>query len=195
MLKIGLTGGIGSGKSTVAQIFQVLGIPVFDADSASKKIMETDADLMNAIQAQFGDATYVDGKLQRKVLANIVFNDAHKLDLLNAIVHPATMKAAEQWFAEQQAPYVIKEAALLFEAGTTHNLQFVIGVQAPVALRIQRCMQRDGVTREEVQTRMSRQIDDRIKMKLCDFVIVNDEQHLLTDQVLKLHQHFLSLNA
>ncbi len=195
MLKIGLTGGIGSGKSTVAQIFQVLGIPVFDADSASKKIMETDADLMNAIQTQFGDATYVDGKLQRKVLADIVFNDAHKLDLLNAIVHPATIKAAEQWFAEQQAPYVIKEAALLFEAGTTHNLQFVIGVQAPVALRIQRCMQRDGVTREEVQARMSRQIDDRIKMKLCDFVIVNDEQHLLTDQVLKLHQHFLSLNA
>jgi dephospho-CoA kinase len=195
MLKIGLTGGIGSGKSTVAQIFQMLGIPVFDADSASKKIMETDVDLMNAIKAQFGEAIYVDGKLQRKVLADIVFNDAHKLDLLNAIVHPATIKAAEQWFADQQTSYVIKEAALLFEAGTTHNLNFVIGVQAPIALRIQRCMQRDGVSREEVQARMSRQIDDRIKMKLCDFVIVNDEQHLLTEQVLKLHQHFLSLNA
>lgn len=195
MLKIGLTGGIGSGKSTVAQIFQVLGIPVFDADSASKKIMETDADLQNAIQAQFGEKIYVHGQLQRKVLSDIVFKDAHQLELLNAIVHPATIKAAEQWFAVQDAPYVIKEAALLFEAGTTHNLNFIIGVQAPMALRIHRCMQRDGVTREDVQARMERQIDDRIKMKLCDFVIVNDEQHLLTEQVLKLHQHFLSLNA
>jgi dephospho-CoA kinase len=195
MLKIGLTGGIGSGKSTVAKIFQVLGIPVFDADSVSKKIMETDADLMNAIRTQFGEATYVDGHLQRKLLADIVFNDAHQLDLLNAIVHPATIKAAEQWFAAQQAPYVIKEAALLFEAGSTNQLDFIIGVQAPIALRIQRCIQRDGVTREEVQARMSRQIEDRIKMKLCDFVILNDEQQLLTEQVLKLHQHFLSLNA
>jgi dephospho-CoA kinase len=195
MLKIGLTGGIGSGKSTVAKIFQVLGIPVFDADSVSKKIMETDVDLMNAIRTQFGERTYVDGQLQRKLLADIVFNDAHQLDLLNAIVHPATIKAAEQWFAAQQAPYVIKEAALLFEAGSTNQLDLIIGVQAPAALRIQRCMQRDAVSREEVQARMSRQIEDRIKMKLCDFVIVNDEQQLLTTQVLKLHQHFLSLNA
>lgn len=188
MLKVGLTGGIGSGKSIVAGIFKVLGIPVFDADSEAKKTMETDELLMKALKQEFGEDTYKDGKLNRPYLASQVFNDAFKLEKLNAIVHPATIAAAEKWMQQQTTPYVIKEAALLFEAGSAGSLDYIIGVTAPTHIRIQRVMERDGYTREEVKARMSRQIDDKIKMKLCDFVLVNDEQRLLVPQVLKLHE-------
>ena len=191
MLAVGLTGGIGSGKSTVAAIFSVLGIPVFDADSQARLLMEGE-EIRTAVQQQFGKETYTDGKLNRKVLADIVFADRFKLELLNAIVHPVTIAAAEKWILQQKAPYVIKEAALLFEAGSAGSLDIIIGVYAHKALSIQRVMQRDNVTRENVLARINRQIDDTIKMKLCDFVLVNNEQQLLTQQVLKLHETLLA---
>ncbi len=190
MLKIGLTGGIGSGKSSVAGIFTVLGIPVFDADIQAKFLMETDEQLASSIQTVFGDESYDEGKLNRPFLANIVFNDPYKLEQLNALVHPATIAAANMWMQQQKTPYIIKEAALLFEAGTAANLDFVIGVYAPKHTRIHRVMERDNANREQVLTRMSRQINEDIKMKLCDFVIVNDEEQLLIPQVLLLHEKF-----
>lgn len=192
MLKVGLTGGIGSGKSIVAEVFKVLGIPVFDADSAAKQIMETDQQLISKIKAEFGEETYTVNKLNRKVLADKVFNDSFQLEKLNAIVHPASIQAGLDWAEMQTAPYVIKEAALMFEAGSAFNLQFVIGVYAPKALRIKRVMDRSNMTRDEVLIRMSRQVNDNIKMRLCDFVIVNDEQQMILPQILKLHDHLLT---
>lgn len=191
MLKIGITGGIGSGKSTVANIFKVLGIPVFDADSVAKQVMENDVQLREQLIAQFGDPTFQDGKLNRAYLASIVFKDPYQLALLNAMVHPITLKAADDWMQLQTAPYAIKEAALIFEAGAGAGLDLIIGVTAPMAIRIQRVMQRDGISREAVMERMDKQIDESIKMRLCDFVIHNDNLHLLTTQVLDLHKHFI----
>lgn len=191
VLRIGLTGGIGSGKSTVAGIFKVLGIPVFDADTEAKQIMETDPGLRNAIIEKFGPATYNDGRLDRKYLSSIVFNDPFQLELLNALVHPFAIAAAEVWATGQKTPYVVKEAALFFEAGSASGLDYMIGVYAPQHIRLQRVMNRDQVTREEVLSRMQRQIQEEIKMRLCDFVIMNDDQQLLIPQVIKLHERFL----
>jgi dephospho-CoA kinase len=197
MLKIGLTGGIGSGKSTVARIFQVLKVPVFFADMAAKKVMNEDETLKQQLITVFGAETYKGNILNNTYLAAKVFKDEQQLALLNSLVHPATIRAAEQWFLEQekqQVAYVIKEAALLFEAGATAGLDFIVGVSAPEQLRIQRTVKRDNVSVQEVKLRMLRQIDETIKMKLCDFVIVNDEQQMIIPQVLDLHEQFLSLS-
>lgn len=193
MLKIGLTGGIGSGKSVVAEIFKVLGIPVFDADKEAKKIMGNDPGLREALVKEFGEETYINGHLNRGFLAKQVFSEAYKLEKLNALVHPVTIAAADQWMNIQAAPYAIKEAALLFEAGSAVNLHYIVGVFAPVHIRLQRVMERDKLSREDVKARMNRQIQDEIKMKLCDFVLLNDEQRLLTTQVILLHEKLLSL--
>lgn len=194
MLKIGLTGGIGSGKTTVARIFETLGVPVYNADAEAKKLMNTDEVLKSAILKNFGTGTYKNGTLDRKYLATIVFNDDTKLELLNSLVHPVTIRDAADWIKRQNTPYIIKEAALLFETGAMDMLDKVIGVFAPQELRIKRVMERDGVSREEVLKRMKLQLDDEIKMKRCDFVITNDEQSLIIPQVLKLHNQFISGN-
>jgi dephospho-CoA kinase len=190
-LRIGITGGIGSGKSMVAGVFTTLGIPVFDADTAAKQVMETNSSLRSAIIEKFGDAAYKEGKLDRKFLASVVFTDPLQLEILNALVHPYAIAAAEEWALGQDAPYTVKEAAIFFEAGSAIGFDYMIGVYAPQHLRIQRAMHRDNLTRDEVLNRMSKQIQEEIKMRLCDFVIVNDDQHLLIPQVLKLHERFL----
>ncbi|HEY0751170.1 MAG TPA: dephospho-CoA kinase [Chitinophagaceae bacterium] len=195
MLKIGLTGGIGSGKSTVARMFEVLGVPVYYADKASKRLYNTDKELMAALKQHFGEDIYTDGEINKTRLAEIVFNDEKKLALLNSLVHPPTIRDAEKWMSNQNSPYVIKEAALLFESGSVASLDYVIGVRAPVALRIKRVMDRDGVSRDEVMRRINRQIDEEIKMRLCDFIIQNNEQQLVIPQVLALHQKLAALSA
>jgi len=192
MIRVGITGGIGSGKSTVAKVFEVLGIPVYYADDAAKSIMNEDEELQQKIKIQFGEQVYKNGQLNRKALADIVFNDPAKLQLLNALVHPATLKDAELWMEKQTTPYAIKEAALIFESGAQEQLDYVIGVHAPAPLRIQRTIHRDGISRDEVMARMNKQIDETIKMRLCNFVVTNDEQQLLIPQVMALHQHLLS---
>jgi dephospho-CoA kinase len=195
MLKIGITGSIGAGKSTVASIFKVLGVPVFDADAIAKSILNSDPALREQIIAAFGSETYKNGLLDRKCLATIVFNNPDQLAKLNALVHPATIKAADTWakhWEKQGSPYIVKEAALLFEAGTNIGLDFIIGVTAPEDLRIARVMARDHVTREEVLKRMQHQLDDTKKMERCDIVIDNNEKALLIPQVLTLHQKFTS---
>ncbi|GEO11314.1 dephospho-CoA kinase [Segetibacter aerophilus] len=193
MVKVGLTGGIGSGKTTVSRIFNVLGIPVFDADYEAKTIMETDLELVGRVQETFGEESYTDGILNRPYLAKIVFNNPTKLSVLNSLVHPATIDAANRWMARQTTPYVIKEAALMFESGSASNVDYVIGVYAPHDLRVRRVMQRDNVDSEQVLIRMSRQISEVIKMKLCDFVVVNDDQQLLIPQVLQLHHKLMKI--
>ena len=183
---IGLTGGIGSGKSVVAKIFTTLGIPVFNADEAAKHIMQTSPEMKAKLIEQFGTSIYDASGLQKEKLAAIVFNDPYQLQLLNAIVHPVTIQAAKDWAAKQTSPYVIKEAALIFESAAADGLFKVIGVTAPLSLRIQRVMQRDGVSKEQVEARMQHQISDTIKMRLCDYVIENNNQQMLIPQVLEL---------
>ena len=193
MLKIGITGGIGSGKSTVARVFEVLGIPVYYADEAAKHLMNEDEALKEKIKTSFGEDAYKEDKLDRKFLSSIVFNNPEKLALLNALVHPATLADAARWMQKQSTPYSIKEAALIFESGAQEQLDYVIGVTAPAPLRIQRTMQRDGLTREEVIARIDKQMDETIKMKLCNFVIKNDEQQMLLPQVIAVHEKLLTL--
>lgn len=183
---IGLTGGIGAGKSVVAKIFTTLGIPVFNADEAAKQMMQTSPSIKEKLIEQFGSSIYNVSGLQKEKLADIVFNDSFQLQLLNAIVHPETIQAAKDWAAKQTSPYVIKEAALIFESGAADGLFKVIGVTAPLSLRIHRVMQRDGVSKEQVDARMQHQISDTIKMRLCDYVIQNNNQQMLIPQVLEL---------
>lgn len=196
MLKVGLTGGIGSGKTTIAKIFELLNVPVYYADDASKRLYHTDKNLIADIKKHFGEDIYNNEQLNRSKLAAIVFNDPGQLELLNQLVHPPTIRDAEEWMQKQTAPYVIKEAALLFESGSASGLDYIIGVQAPSHYRIKRVMERDGVKREEVINRANRQIDEDIKMRLCDFIINNNEQELVIPQVLELHSKFMeaSLN-
>jgi dephospho-CoA kinase len=193
VLKVGLTGGIGSGKSTVARVFELLKVPVYYADAASKRLYHTDKELMASLKQHFGEDIYTGDQLERQKLAAIVFNEPGKLELLNQLVHPPTIRDAEEWMLRQKAPYVIKEAALLFESGSVSGLDYIIGVYAPTHLRIKRTMDRDGVSRDEVLARMNRQIDEDIKMRLCDFVITNNEQELVIPQVIQLHQQLLPL--
>ena len=190
MIKVGLTGGIGSGKSVVAKVFETLGIPVFYADDAAKKLMNTNEDLKAAIIKSFGEGSYTNGELNRKYMASVVFNDKEKLELLNSLTHPATIRDAEEWMKRQTTPYIIKEAALLFESGAHKNLDYVIGIEAPLLLRIKRVMARDGMAQEEILKRINRQMDEEEKMKRCDFVIKNNEQQLVIPQVLELHHKF-----
>lgn len=190
-LKIGLTGGIGSGKTTIAKMFEALGIPVYYADNATKELYQTDGTLKEKLIQTFGDNTYRNGIFNPQHLRDIVFNDPEKLEQLNQIVHPATIQDAQLWLNKQTAPYVIKEAALIFESGSQRDLDLNIGVTAPLEIRINRVIKRDGLTKQEILARMSRQIDDNIKMRLCDEVILNDDKTPLLPQVLALHEKLL----
>lgn len=193
ILKLGLTGGLGSGKSTVARIFEVLGIPVYYADAEAKRIMSCDPRLKSEIIKHFGVQSYEGDQLNRPYLASLVFENKEKLALLNSLVHPAAIRDSKEWINRQTTPYAIKEAALIFESGSQEYLDYVIGVSAPLHLRIQRAMHRDQLTREQVQQRMSKQIEEVIKMHLCDFVIYNDEVKAVIPQVLELHKKLLVL--
>jgi dephospho-CoA kinase len=188
MLKIGLTGGIGSGKTTVAQIFEVLGIPVYYADQAAKDLMNTSPKLRQEITDLLGAAAYKDGFLDRAYVAGLVFKDPEKLSRLNKIVHPATIQDANEWMKRQKTPYAIKEAALIFEGGLEQYFDFIIGVTAPESLRVERTITRDNLSSEEVLQRMRQQMDDREKMSRCDFVVTNDDQQAVLPQVLAIHE-------
>ncbi len=194
MLKIGLTGGIGSGKSTVAKVFETLGIPVYYADDAAKRVMNEDAALRKQIIQHFGEASYENDELNRAHISGLVFNNADKLNLLNSIVHPVTIADAEQWMQQQESPYAIKEAALIFEANADKQLDYVIGVTAPFDLRLKRVMNRDNITPDKVQARMNKQMNEEEKMKRCDFIIFNDEKQLLIPQVIELHEKLFALS-
>lgn len=186
MLRIGLTGGIGSGKTTVARIFETLGIPVYYADDAAKKLMATNKELREAIINIFGKESYKGTEPNRSFLASIVFSDEDQLKKLNSLIHPATINDAASWMDQQNAPYAIKEAAIIFETGSDKFLDKVIGVYAPEPLRIERVMKRDGLSESQIRQRMSQQMDEDQKMEKCNFVIKNDEVHSLIKQVLEI---------
>ncbi|MBB6500034.1 dephospho-CoA kinase [Pedobacter cryoconitis] len=195
MLKIGITGGIGSGKSTVCRIFETLGIPVFYADTVAKEIMVTDPVLMEGISKTFGEESYTGGKLNNKHIAGIVFNNKEELAKLNALVHPAVFRAFDTWEETISAdvPYTLKEAALLFESGSYRLCDKNILVTAPKEVKIQRVMERDGASRAEVEARMDKQLGDEEKIKMADFLIRNEESQPVILQVLELHRQFINL--
>jgi dephospho-CoA kinase len=195
MLKIGLTGNIGSGKTTVSKIFEILGIPVFYADNEAKKAMVSDPILISKIKLAFGELSYFDdGTLNRKHIAAIVFNNEDRLAKLNSLVHPATFRAFDAWVKNfNNVPYVLKEAALLFESDSYKMCDYTIMVQAPLETRIERVMQRDNFTRAEIESRNAHQFPEEKKTALANYVIKNDGLQLVIPQVLELHSHFSSL--
>nr|WP_067061522.1 dephospho-CoA kinase [Mucilaginibacter sp. L294] len=195
MFKVGITGNIGSGKTTVCKIFEVLGIPVFYADDAAKEVMVADAELIAGIKQAFGNQSYLEeGTLNRKYIAGIVFNNKEELATLNALVHPAVFRAFDKWvLGQKNAPYVLKEAAILFESGSYKMCDRTVIVTAPLDLRVKRVTGRDGITADEVKSRNDRQFSEEKKLTMANDVIINDDTQLVIPQVLKLHELYLSL--
>jgi dephospho-CoA kinase len=191
MLRIGLTGGIGSGKSTVAAIFRVMGVPVYYADAAARRLMSYDQEIISRIIQAFGPMAYKDGSPDRVWIAEHVLRNRESTEQLNSIVHPATLADARSWMERQSGSYSVKEAALIFESGGERELDVVIGVAAPLELRISRVMRRDGLTKEAILLRMARQMEESEKMKRCHFVITNDDHMALIPQVLDIHRQLL----
>lgn len=188
MLKVAITGGIGSGKSLVCQVFKTLGIPIFNADDTSNQLVENNLELKASIIELFGKEAYINGNYNRKFIGNIVFSNPEKLQLLNDLIHPLAIQAAKQWFEEQHAPYAIKEAAILFESNAQQDIDIVIGITAPEAVRIERVMQRTGYNKEEVIKRIALQMPDEEKMAKCDYVIQNDNKTAILPQLLRIHE-------
>lgn len=191
--RVGITGGIGSGKSTVCRIFHsALGIPVFYADDEAKRLIVEDPELRAGIIGIFGPEAYLpDGSYHRAYVSGIVFGNPEKLAALNALVHPAVERAGQEWHRQQAAsgaPYTLKEAALMIESGSYRHLDRLIVVSAPEDLRIQRVMQRDGLTETQVKDRISKQLPEAKKLELADFVIINDGKKLLLPQIWNIHQ-------
>jgi dephospho-CoA kinase len=191
MLNVGLTGGIGSGKSTIAAAFAKFGIPVYYADKEAKRLMNEDKELRKEIIEIFGKRAYVNGVLNRKHLAFVVFNDKDKLNRLNSKVHPAVRKDYQEWIKNQDAPYNIREAAILFESGSHKDCDLVILVTAVEEVKIQRVMERDNVSREDVLSRMRQQWDDEKKAKRSQFVIKNEELASMNKSVSEIHDSIL----
>ena len=194
-LQIGITGGIGSGKSLICKIFSCLGVPVYDADSHAKELMTTDGILVSDIKKEFGVLSYsVDGGLNREYLSKMVFNDPERLRTLNSLVHPRVGHDFNRWLDQRKGhPYVLKEAALLYESGAYKSLDKVIVVYANEALRIQRVLNRDPHrTADQVRAIIKNQMPEEEKLKRADFTVRNDETALLIPQVVSLHQRFSS---
>ncbi len=190
MIKVGLTGNIGSGKSTVAGIFEVLGVPVFHADKEAGKIMKS-TDVLEAIRNRFGGAVFQGGGLDKQKLSAVVFNDKGALADLNAIVHPRVRESLERWMKQhEQQPYVVQEAAILFETGFNAFFDVTIVVSCPEDIAIGRVMARDGVGKEEVRARMRNQWPEAKKIEMADYVINNDDEELVIPQVLAIHKLF-----
>lgn len=187
MLTVGLTGGIGSGKTTVASVLRVLGVPVFEADRAGKDLQSTDPELRAAMIARFGAAIHPNGVLDRKALAALVFHDAEALAALNALVHPAVRRAFRAWAAEQDAPYVVMESAILADSGSHAAFDHVVVVSAPEELRIRRVMARDGVGEEAVRARLRNQVGEAERLRIAHHVVYNDDRQLVIPQVLAVH--------
>jgi dephospho-CoA kinase len=195
--QIGITGGIGSGKSTICKIFTCLGVPVYDADSRAKSIMTTDGILIEQIKKEFGDLAYLsDGSLDREYLSRVIFENQEKRTLLNQMVHPRVAADTDRWLDQnREASYVVREAALLIESGAYLRVDKVLFVTAPEELRIKRVLARDPHRlREEVVKIMATQLPEEEKKKVADVVVYNDETQLLVPQILHLHNQFLKLN-
>lgn len=191
MKVVGLTGGIGSGKSTIARLFAALGIAVYDSDTEAKKLINTSAEIKKRIVEVFGAEAYAEEVYNRAYMADIVFRNPDKLAVLNSIVHPVLADDFNQWVALQTSAYVIKEAAILFESGSYKNCDFIITVTAPETLRISRCMSRDGSTEAQVRARMAQQWTDAQRIALSDAVIENINLEETEKRVRELNNLFI----
>lgn len=194
-IKVGITGGIGSGKSTVAKIFSILGIPIYSADDRAKWLMIEDSVLKEKIISAFGKESYSEsGQLNRTFLAKTVFSDPEKVKQINRLVHPAVRDDFNSWVNAQSSPYVLKEAALIFESGGQNLLDYVINISAPLRIRVSRVMMRDPDRSEtQINQIIDQQLPDEEKNELSDFVIKNVDNKLLIPQVLKIHEKLIGL--
>ncbi|MGI9532870.1 dephospho-CoA kinase [Lutimonas sp.] len=192
MKVVGLTGGIGSGKSTVAAMFKDIQVPVYFSDIEAKKLMNSSDKIKSGLRSLFGEKAYENGILNRSYIAEIVFNNRDALVKLNKIVHPEVRKDFEEWTSKQEAAYVIQENPLIFENNSQKDFDLVITVTAPKFQRIQRVMKRDQMSEEQVLARMNNQMDDALKSKLSDFVIVNEKLQMTQERVLEIHEDILS---
>jgi len=190
-MKLGVTGGIGSGKTTVCRVFNVLGIPVFSADPAANKIIDTNADIIRGINSLAGKDLYPDGSLDRSLLASMIFNDKSFLGKINSLVHPVVFDNFERWAKEQNAPYVIMEAAILFESGASKLVDKVVTIIAPMEERMERVIKRNKLSRDQVMDRINNQMDDESKTKLSDYIIHNSENDMIIPAILKIHEDIL----
>jgi len=185
-LIVGLTGGIGSGKSTVAKVFKSLGVPIFNSDEVAKSIINNDTEVVNIVTAEFGDI-YIDGKLDKVKMSSIVFNDHNALEKLNQIIHPKVAEYFENWVQENNsAQLLIKEAAILIESGAYQLMDKIVLVTAPESTRIQRVVQRDNTIEQKVKDRIEAQLSDKEKMAYADFTIINNDEQLVIPQVLEV---------
>lgn len=192
MIRVGLTGGIGSGKTTVARVFRALGIPVFEADVEGRRLLAEDHQVINAIESRFGPQVLQGGVVDRAVLATIVFKNADALIDLNAIVHPAVRESFRRWTDQQQAPYVMMEAAILVESGGYRAMDRIVVVTAPEELRMRRVVLRDGVDVQAVRARMANQGSEADRLAAADQVIHNNDTQLVIPQVLEVHRSLLT---
>ena len=193
MIKLGVTGGIGSGKTSVCKVFGTLGIPVFSADDEAKRIMETDAEIIVKLNEIAGKDLYVGGSLNRAELARIIFNSRSMLETVNAIVHPAVFSRFCEWAKNQNTPYIIMEAAILFESGGAKMVDRIVTVTAPVEERIARVVSRSSISKEKVMERMKNQMNDSDRIKQSDYVIDNSENAMIIPAVLSIHSDILKL--
>ena len=189
--KIGITGGIGSGKTIVCKVFEILGVPVYYADAQAKRLMNTEPELIASISEYFGNDIYEDKTLARKKLAEIVFNDPAALKKLNSLVHPAVARDFEYWRSQQTSLYVLEEAAIIFESAIAHRFDRVILVTAPDDIRIKRVCARDNTTPDEAQKRMKNQLPEKTKITLADYIIYNDNIRMITPQVMEIHNSLI----
>ncbi len=196
MKVIGLTGGIGSGKTTVSRLFALLDIPIYIADDRAKRILDFDKKVQESVKSVFGENSIFDGVVNRKFIARESFGSTEKLKQLNAIIHPAVAEDFEIWKKENNyANYVIKEAAILFESGSHVECDQVILVNAPLEMRIERVMKRDGVTKREVELRINNQWDEDRKKHLSNFIVLNDQYNSLISQVMEIHKKITNENS
>jgi dephospho-CoA kinase len=188
-IQIGLTGGIGSGKSTIAKVFELLHVPVYYADDRSKYILQNNQSVKEKLKEYWGEIIFDSaGNIDTKALANIVFNSESELQKLNAVLHPLVAQDYAQWLSEQTSAYVMKEAAILIESGSYKNCDKIIVVTVPQAIAIERVKSRDNVSEEQVRARINKQMPAEEKLKYADFVIVNDGIKMLIPQILEIHR-------
>ena len=191
ILILGVTGGIGSGKTSVCRVFSVLGVPVFSADPVAKKIMDNDKDIMQKINSIAGKDIYCEGTLNRTELAKLIFNNPKLLKKVNSIVHPVVFEHFKLWVVEQTAPYVIMEAAILFESGAVRLVDKIATVVAPLEERVQRVIRGKNLTRDQVMERIRNQIDDDTRIRKSDYVIFNAENDMIIPSILNIHDDIM----
>jgi dephospho-CoA kinase len=191
VMKLGVTGGIGSGKTSVCRVFSVLGIPVFSADAVAKEVMDIDTGIILRINTIAGKNLYTGGSLDRAELAKLIFNNNRLLEKVNSLIHPVVFNRFREWERKQNAPYVIMEAAILFESGASKVVDRIVTVVAPIEERVNRVIHRSNLTREQVMERMRNQMDDDERIKKSDYVIQNSEDDMIIPSVIRIHEDIL----